>query len=262
MSSNMIKLPILFLSAAALGLPGDPRAPRTLKFSIPLTQKRLYVLLPEEDLSPLKDRAGRFLNYGYGDVDQAMNVKREAVSRMARQDDFVRPHAEVDRMARQVQEDQDNYKYAPVDRYDRFLVIDLAATNGMDMSSLSGLPLVQNPGLARMARQVQEDQDSYEYGPYAYGPVYGPLDAHAGPDHVDNGAYTGYGAFGWWSGSGSSSVLLGNVHRRRRQAPQQMAPVGRVKIQVYRGPSQGDYDFASWGWGSYNTQPADLAIHH
>ena len=48
MSSNMIKLPILFLSAAALGLPGDPRAPRTLKFSIPLTQKRLYVLLPEE----------------------------------------------------------------------------------------------------------------------------------------------------------------------------------------------------------------------
>ena len=37
-------------------------------------------------------------------------------------------------------------------------------------------------------------------------------------------------------------------------------PVGRVKIQVYRGPSKGEYDFAPWGY--YNTQPADLAIHH
>merc|ERR1712064_32327 len=35
-------------------------------------------------------------------------------------------------------------------------------------------------------------------------------------------------------------------------------PVGRVKIQVYRGPTK-DY-FAPWGY--YNTQPADLAIHH
>ena len=39
-----------------------------------------------------------------------------------------------------------------------------------------------------------------------------------------------------------------------------MVQVGRVKIQVYRGPSKGDYDFAPWGY--YNTQPADLAIHH
>merc|ERR1712079_547168 len=39
------------------------------------------------------------------------------------------------------------------------------------------------------------------------------------------------------------------------------APVGRVKIQVYRGPSKGEgYDvFAPWGY--YNTQPADLAKH-
>ena len=34
--------------------------------------------------------------------------------------------------------------------------------------------------------------------------------------------------------------------------------VGRVKIQVYRGPSKGDYDFAPWGY--YNTQPADLGV--
>ena len=31
--------------------------------------------------------------------------------------------------------------------------------------------------------------------------------------------------------------------------------VGRVKIQTYRGPSKGDYDFAPWGY--YNTQPDD-----
>jgi len=37
-------------------------------------------------------------------------------------------------------------------------------------------------------------------------------------------------------------------------------PVGRVKIQVYRGPSKGDYDFAPWGY--YNTQPADAGIYH
>merc|ERR1712002_66459 len=38
------------------------------------------------------------------------------------------------------------------------------------------------------------------------------------------------------------------------------APVGRVKIQVYRGPSKGEgYDvFAPWGY--YNTQPADLGV--
>merc|ERR1711962_1705180 len=41
-----------------------------------------------------------------------------------------------------------------------------------------------------------------------------------------------------------------------------VAPVGRVKIQTYRGPSEGTgYDaFAPWGY--YNTQPVDLAKHH
>jgi len=40
------------------------------------------------------------------------------------------------------------------------------------------------------------------------------------------------------------------------------APLGRVKIQVYRGPSKGEgYDiFAPWGY--YNTQPADASIYH
>merc|ERR1711936_1289471 len=39
------------------------------------------------------------------------------------------------------------------------------------------------------------------------------------------------------------------------------APVGRVKIQTYRGPSKGEgYDvFAPWGY--YNTQPLDAGKH-
>ena len=117
----------------------------------------------------------------------------------------------------------------------RYLVIGLAAANGMDMSSLAGLPTATNPGRARMARQVQDEQDSYQYAPIqadprddsalaASGPsAYGPPAAapHAGPDHVDYGAYTGgYGAFGWYT---DHPVLLGPGHRRRRQAPVQMA---------------------------------------
>merc|ERR1712157_398209 len=92
-----------------------------------------------------------------------------------------------------------------------------------------GLPVLRNPVLARQARQVQEEElDSYKSGPYA--PAvggYGPVDRddsassasgtpyaaphgaapHAGPDHVDYGAYTGgYGAFGWYT---DHPVLLG-----------------------------------------------------
>ena len=104
----------------------------------------------------------------------------------------------------------------------------------------------QAPEGARMARQVQEDQDSYQYAPVdrdQYAPVdrddralaasgpsaYGPPAAapHAGPDHVDYGAYTGgYGAFGWYT---DHPVLLGPGHRRRRQAPVQMADDFQVR---------------------------------
>merc|ERR1719232_1130919 len=40
------------------------------------------------------------------------------------------------------------------------------------------------------------------------------------------------------------------------------APVGRVKIQTYRGPSKGEgYEvFAPWGY--YNTQPLDAGKYH
>lgn len=44
-------------------------------------------------------------------------------------------------------------------------------------------------------------------------------------------------------------------------------PLGRMKIQVYRGPNVGygkggyhDDSFAPWGY--YNTQPADLPAYH
>merc|ERR1711902_214422 len=90
-----------------------------------------------------------------------------------------------------------------------------------------GLRDVQNPGLARQARMAQEEQDSYQSAPFpsqyadarddsapaqsgppAYGAP-GPA-PHAGPDHVDYGAYTGgYGAFGWYT---DHPVLLGPGH--------------------------------------------------
>merc|ERR1712147_93528 len=108
----------------------------------------------------------------------------------------------------------------------RYLVIDLAAANGMD---LSGLPIVQNPVLARQARMAQEEDD-YQSAPFpsqyadprddsagsaSGAPTYGPPAAapHAGPGHVGYGAYTGgYGAFGWYT---DHPVLLGPGHGGR-----------------------------------------------
>merc|ERR1719507_2298692 len=150
----------------------------------------------------------------------------------------------------------------------RYLVIDLAATNGMDMESLSGLPIFRSPGLARSARQVLEEQDSYQNGPLQYAqiqadprddsalaasgaPTYGPPAAapHAGPDRVDYGAYTGgYGAFGWYT---DHPVLLGPGHRRRRQAPVQFAddfqirPSRFAKAALRRIQEEEDLDTAA-----------------
>merc|ERR1719245_888017 len=79
---------------------------------------------------------------------------------------------------------------------------------------------VDMPSLARQARQVEEE-DSYQVAPQPYGQdsqasgseAYGAphsAPAHAGPDHVDYGAYTGgYGAFGWYT---DHPVLLGPGH--------------------------------------------------
>merc|ERR1719360_368234 len=50
----------------------------------------------------------------------------------------------------------------------RYLVIDLQAAGGKD-TLLSSLPLMRNPALARQARQVSEDQDSYQSAPTSYG---------------------------------------------------------------------------------------------
>ena len=116
----------------------------------------------------------------------------------------------------------------------RYLVIDRQAANGIDQAFLANIPVVQNPGLARQARMAQEE-DSYQSAPVPYNPLppqfadprdgrddsagsasgapaYGaPGPApHAGPDHVDYGAYTGgYGAFGWYT---DHPVLLGPGH--------------------------------------------------
>merc|ERR1712127_235732 len=74
------------------------------------------------------------------------------------------------------------------------------------------------------ARKAQEEQDSFQSGPYdeqgqyaqsrdsaqSSSNAYAAPAAHAGPDHVDYGAYTGgYGAFGWYT---DHPVLLTKGH--------------------------------------------------
>merc|ERR1712071_83356 len=73
-------------------------------------------------------------------------------------------------------------------------------------------------------RKAQEEQDSFQSGPYeeqgqyaqsrdsaqSSSNAYAAPAAHAGPDHVDYGAYTGgYGAFGWYT---DHPVLLTKGH--------------------------------------------------
>merc|ERR1711999_5706 len=73
----------------------------------------------------------------------------------------------------------------------------------VDLSALVGqtLPVYRMPGLMRQARQVEDELDSFQMAPSAlrrdseaagsnaYGAPHA-APAHAGPDHVDYGAYT------------------------------------------------------------------------
>merc|ERR1712223_904500 len=68
----------------------------------------------------------------------------------------------------------------------------------------------------------------------------------------------------------SGEVLIRTTRQARDQAVAAdtgygVAPVGRVKIQTYRGPGSG-YGDHHVNWGYYATQPADLgkghAVHH
>merc|ERR1719389_1049042 len=91
---------------------------------------------------------------------------------------------------------------AAVSAAPRYLVIPI---EDVDMSSLAGasIPVFRMPGLARQARQVEEE-DSYQVAPQPYG-----QDSQASGS-VDYGAYTGgYGAFGWYT---DHPVLLGPGH--------------------------------------------------
>merc|ERR1712122_409091 len=86
---------------------------------------------------------------------------------------------------------------AAVSAAPRYLVIPI---EDVDMSSLMGasIPVYRMPG-----------PDSQASGSEAYGAPHS-APAHAGPDHVDYGAYTGgYGAFGWYT---DHPVLLGPGH--------------------------------------------------
>merc|ERR1719219_1903899 len=91
---------------------------------------------------------------------------------------------------------------ASVSAAPRFIVLPI---EDVDLSALAGqtLPVYRMPGLVRQARQVEDElasrRDSEIAGSNAYGAPHAAA-PHAGPDHVDYGAYTGgYGAFGWYT---------------------------------------------------------------
>merc|ERR1712241_1363021 len=85
---------------------------------------------------------------------------------------------------------------ASVSAAPRYIVLPI---EDVDLSALVGqtLPVYRMPGLMRQARQVDEVEEPRPAGSNAYAAPHA-APAHAGPDHVDYGAYTGgYGAFGW-----------------------------------------------------------------
>merc|ERR1719166_817907 len=118
---------------------------------------------------------------------------------------------------------------ASVSAAPRYIVLPI---EDVDLSALVGqtLPVYRMPGLMRQARQVEDELDSFQMAPSAlrrdseaagsnaYGAPHA-APAHAGPDHVDYGAYTGgYGAFRWYT---DHPVLLGpgGGHHQQPQQP-------------------------------------------
>ena len=108
---------------------------------------------------------------------------------------------------------------ASVSAAPRYIVLPI---EDVDLSALVGqtLPVYRMPGLMRQARQLEDEEDSFQLSPLsnrrqtdsqtAGSNAYAAPHAaphNAGPDHVDYGAYTGgYGAFGWYT---DHPVLLG-----------------------------------------------------
>merc|ERR1712060_70229 len=109
---------------------------------------------------------------------------------------------------------------ASVSAAPRYIVLPI---EDVDLSALVGqtLPVYRVPGLMRQARQLEDEEDSFQLGPLsnrrqadsqtagsnAYAAPHAAAPHAAGPDHVDYGAYTGgYGAFGWYT---DHPVLLG-----------------------------------------------------
>ena len=98
---------------------------------------------------------------------------------------------------------------ASVSAAPRYIVLPI---EDVDLSALVGqtLPVYRMPGLMRQARQLEDEEDSFQLSPLsnrrqtdsqtAGSNAYGAPPASTGPDHVDYGAYTGgYGAFGWYT---------------------------------------------------------------
>merc|ERR1712127_26308 len=145
-----------------------------------LTSMKVFILAALVAVSAARPR---FLVIPIEDVDFEGSMGQLPVYRMP----------QLARQARMAQEDQDSFQ------------------SGQGQYVQSSDPTQ----LRRLqARKAQEEQDSFQSGPYdeqgqyaesrdsaqSSSNAYAAPAAHAGPDHVDYGAYTGgYGAFGWYT---------------------------------------------------------------
>merc|ERR1712127_1068120 len=147
--------------------------------TLTLTSMKVFILAALVAVSAARPR---FLVIPIEDVDFEGSMGQLPVYRMP----------QLARQARMAQEEQDSFQSVQ-GQYDQSM----------------------DPTQSRRLRKAQEEQDSFQSNPYeeqgqqyaqsrdsaqSSSNAYAAPAAHAGPDHVDYGAYTGgYGAFGWYT---------------------------------------------------------------
>merc|ERR1712127_436295 len=154
--------------------------------TLTLTSMKVFILAALVAVSAARPR---FLVIPIEDVDFEGSMGQLPVYRMP----------QLARQARMAQEEQDSFQSGQ-------------GQYAQSRDSVSELSL-RTQSNRLQARKAQEEQDSFQSGPYEEGQyaqsrdsaqsssnAYAAPAAHAGPDHVDYGAYTGgYGAFGWYT---------------------------------------------------------------
>merc|ERR1712127_289414 len=161
-----------------------------------LTSMKVFILAAMVAVSAARPR---FLVIPIEDVDFEGSMGQLPVYRMP----------QLARQARMAQEEQEPFQSGPYEAQSSRLQARMAQEEQEPFQS--GPYKAQSSRL--QARMAQEEQESFQSGPYEEQDQYPQSErrdsaqsssnapaAHAGPDHVDYGAYTGgYGAFGWYT---------------------------------------------------------------